>query len=84
VLALRRPELYGKGALKLSVVIPTSTKKEASLRRLLDWLLPFPNVQEVVVSGGGGNFRPRYPDGGPLGRRLKWLAPVYRRGPRYR
>jgi len=31
----------------------------------------------------GGNFRLRYPDGGPLGRYLERLAPVYRRLPRY-
>ena len=31
----------------------------------------------------GGNFRLRYPDGGPLGRWLEWLAPLYRRLPRY-
>ncbi len=58
-------------------------KKETSLRRLLDRLLPFPNVHEVVVSGGGDNFRLRFPDGGPLGRRLEWLAPVYRHRPVY-
>ncbi len=27
----------------------------------------------------GGNFRLRYPDGGPLGRWLEVLAPIYRR-----
>jgi hypothetical protein len=31
----------------------------------------------------GGNFRLRYPDGGPLGHWLERLAPVYRRIPRY-
>ena len=31
----------------------------------------------------GGNFRLRYPDGGPLGRWLESLAPLYRRLPRY-
>jgi glycosyltransferase involved in cell wall biosynthesis len=31
----------------------------------------------------GGNFRLRYPDGGPLGRWLERLAPFYRRLPRY-
>jgi glycosyltransferase involved in cell wall biosynthesis len=31
----------------------------------------------------GGNFRLRYPDGGPLGRWLERLAPLYRRLPRY-
>lgn len=31
----------------------------------------------------GGNFRLRYPDGGPLGRWLEALAPVYRRFGRY-
>ncbi|MBA2617394.1 MAG: TIGR04283 family arsenosugar biosynthesis glycosyltransferase [Rubrobacter sp.] len=146
-LALRRPELYGKGALKLSVVIPT-LNEEASLRRLLDRLRLAPNVHEVVVSDGGssdrtatlvrpphrlvqsepgrgqqlrtgaeaatgdallflhadvlppadvaaqisgalssghvgGNFRLRHLDGGPLGRWLERLAPLYRRMPRY-
>ncbi len=31
----------------------------------------------------GGNFRLRYPDGGPLGRWLERLTPLYRRLPRY-
>lgn len=31
----------------------------------------------------GGNFRLRYPKGGPLGRWLELLAPLYRRIPRY-
>ena len=146
-LALRRCELYGKGALKLSVVIPT-LNEEASLGSLLDRLRLAPDVHEVVVSDGGasdrtaalvrpphrlvhgepgrgqqlragaeaatgdvllflhadvlppvdvaaqisgslssdhvgGNFRLRYPEGGPLGRWLERLAPVYRRRPRY-
>ena len=39
----------------------------------------------AAISAGhvGGNFRLRYPDGGPLGRWLEWLAPFYRRRPRY-
>ncbi len=39
----------------------------------------------AVLSSGyvGGNFRLRYPDGGPLGRWLERLAPLYRRLPRY-
>ena len=41
-------------------------------------------VSGALSSGHvGGNFRLRYPDGGPLGRWLEWLAPVYRRLPRY-
>ena len=41
-------------------------------------------VSSAIGSGNvGGNFRVRYPDGGPLGRWLEWLAPFYRRSPRY-
>ena len=41
-------------------------------------------VSSAIGSGNvGGNFRLRYPDGGPLGRWLEWLAPFYRRRPRY-
>ncbi len=41
-------------------------------------------VSSATGSGNvGGNFRLRYPDGGPLGRWLEWLAPFYRRRPRY-
>ena len=51
-------------------------------------VLPPPDVA-AQVSGAiragyvGGNFRLRYPEGGPLGRWLELLAPVYRRIPRY-
>ena len=39
----------------------------------------------LALHGGyvGGNFRLRYPEGGPLGRWLEVLAPIYRRIPRY-
>ena len=41
-------------------------------------------ISGALAAGSvGGNFRLRYPDGGPLGRYLEWLAPVYRRLPRY-
>ena len=41
-------------------------------------------ISDALGSGSvGGNFRLRYPDGGPLGRYLEWLAPVYRRLTRY-
>jgi hypothetical protein len=41
-------------------------------------------ISVALGSGSvGGNFRLRYPDGGPLGRWLEWLAPVYRRLIRY-
>ena len=41
-------------------------------------------ISHALNSGHvGGNFRLRYPDGGPLGRWLEWLAPVYRRLGRY-
>jgi rSAM/selenodomain-associated transferase 2 len=41
-------------------------------------------ISAALSSGHvGGNFRLRYPDGGPLGRWLEWLAPFYRRRSRY-
>ena len=41
-------------------------------------------ISEVLGTGYvGGNFRLRYPDGGPLGRWLERLAPFYRRLARY-
>ncbi len=41
-------------------------------------------ISEALGAGhAGGNFRLRYPDGGPLGHWLERLAPVYRRIPRY-
>lgn len=51
-------------------------------------VLPPPDVTAEIshaLSSGnvGGNFRLRYPGGGPLGRWLEWLAPVYRRLARY-
>lgn len=51
-------------------------------------VMPPPDVAAQIsgaLSSGnvGGNFRLRYPDGGPLGRWLEWLAPVYRRLARY-
>lgn len=51
-LALRRPELYGKGALKLSVVIPTLNEVD-SLGKLLAALDAAPGVHEIVVADGG-------------------------------
>jgi glycosyltransferase involved in cell wall biosynthesis len=41
-------------------------------------------ISAALASGHvGGNFRLRYPEGGPLGRHLERLAPLYRRLPRY-
>ncbi len=52
-----------------------------------DVLPPVDVADQISVALGsgsvGGNFRLRYPDGGPLGRWLEWLAPVYRRLIRY-
>ena len=41
-------------------------------------------ISDALKAGHvGGNFRLRYPGGGPLGRWLELLAPVYRRLSRY-
>lgn len=52
-----------------------------------DMLPPLDAASQIqgAVSAGyvGGNFRLRYPEGGPLGRWLELLAPIYRRLGRY-
>ncbi len=49
---MRRPELYGKEALRLSVIIP-ALNEEASIARPLERLHDAPDVHEVVVADGG-------------------------------
>ncbi|MGH3144731.1 MAG: TIGR04283 family arsenosugar biosynthesis glycosyltransferase [Rubrobacter sp.] len=51
-------------------------------------VVPPPDLTAQIsdaLRGGcvGGNFHLRYPQGGPLGRWLEVLAPLYRRVPRY-